>query len=194
MNFADASNYYNVSTVNYLAAGSCNFNNGGVSLWPLDQIVADTQYYVRDAVIDYVTHKGIVSPAIEGRLNFFTDTAGPVIAITAPTAKVYGPLDTLTLDFSVTDLPAGVASSEAKLDGAIVTNGQTIDLTSLAQGDHTLTINAMDKAGNRSTQSVTFQYDSLGPVITIGVPETKSYLHPEKITLAFSATDSVCRC
>jgi hypothetical protein len=25
---------------------------------------------VRDAVIDYVTHEGIVSPAIEGRLNF----------------------------------------------------------------------------------------------------------------------------
>jgi hypothetical protein len=34
-----------------------------VSLWPLDQIVHDTQYYVRDAVIDYVTAQGIVSPA-----------------------------------------------------------------------------------------------------------------------------------
>jgi hypothetical protein len=56
--------------VNYLAAGSCNFNNSGVSLWPLTQIVHDTQYYVRDAVIDYVTAMGTVSPAIEGRLVF----------------------------------------------------------------------------------------------------------------------------
>ena len=72
VDFNDASKYYNVSTVNYLAAGSCNFNNAGVTLWPLNQIVADTQYYVRDAVIDYVTHEGIVSPAIEGRLNFGT--------------------------------------------------------------------------------------------------------------------------
>ena len=55
VDFNDASTYYRVSTVNYLAAGSCNFNDGGVSLWPLDQIVADTQYYVRDAVIDYIT-------------------------------------------------------------------------------------------------------------------------------------------
>jgi 2',3'-cyclic-nucleotide 2'-phosphodiesterase (5'-nucleotidase family) len=70
VNFADATTYYNVSTVNYLAAGSCNFNNAGVSLWPLDQIVHDTQYYVRDAVIDYISHEGIVSPAIEGRLVF----------------------------------------------------------------------------------------------------------------------------
>ncbi len=70
VDFNDATKYYNVSTVNYLAAGSCNFNDGGVSLWPLGQIVHDTQFYVRDAVIDYITHEGTVSPAIEGRLVF----------------------------------------------------------------------------------------------------------------------------
>jgi 5'-nucleotidase len=70
VDFNNATKYYNVSTVNYLAAGSCNFNNAGVTLWPLSQIVADTQFYVRDAVIDYITHEGTVSPAIEGRLNF----------------------------------------------------------------------------------------------------------------------------
>lgn len=70
VDFTDASKYYLVSTVNYLAAGSCNFNDGGVSLWPLHQIVNDTQYYVRDAVIDYITAQGTVSPKIEGRLVF----------------------------------------------------------------------------------------------------------------------------
>ena len=72
VDFTNATKYYKVSTVNYLAAGSCNFNNAGVTLWPLSQIVSDTQYYVRDAVIDYVTHLGTVSPAIEGRLNFIS--------------------------------------------------------------------------------------------------------------------------
>jgi 2',3'-cyclic-nucleotide 2'-phosphodiesterase (5'-nucleotidase family) len=70
VDFTNATKYYNVSTVNYLAAGSCNFNNGGVSLWPLSQIVNDTQYYVRDAVINYIKAQGTVSPAIEGRLLF----------------------------------------------------------------------------------------------------------------------------
>jgi 2',3'-cyclic-nucleotide 2'-phosphodiesterase/3'-nucleotidase len=72
VNFLDSTKYYTVSTVNYLAAGSCNFNNGGVSLWPLDpaSIVADTQYYVRDAVINYATAQGTVTPTIEGRLQF----------------------------------------------------------------------------------------------------------------------------
>jgi hypothetical protein len=70
VNFTDAGTYYNVSTVNYLAAGSCNFNNAGETIWPLDQIVADTQFYVRDSVIDYITAMGTISPAVEGRLVF----------------------------------------------------------------------------------------------------------------------------
>jgi 5'-nucleotidase/UDP-sugar diphosphatase len=71
VDFTNATRYYNVSTVNYLAAGSCNFNDGGVSLWPLNQIVHDTQYYVRDAVINYIkAQPGPISPAIEGRLIF----------------------------------------------------------------------------------------------------------------------------
>ena len=70
VDFSDAGTYYNVGTVNYLAAGSCNFNDAGITLWPLNQIVADTQFYVRDSVIDYITAEGTISPAVEGRLQF----------------------------------------------------------------------------------------------------------------------------
>jgi hypothetical protein len=41
-----------------------------VTIWPLDQIIYNTQYYVRDAVIHYIQNAGTVSPAIEGRLQF----------------------------------------------------------------------------------------------------------------------------
>jgi hypothetical protein len=157
IDFADAAKYYRVSTVNYLAAGSCNFNNGGVTLWPLNQIVADTQYYVRDAVIDYVTAMGTVSPAIEGRLNFINDTSAPVITINSPQAAAYPHPDFLTLDFSALDVgAAGLKKVWADLDGASVTSGQVIDLYTLALGEHTLTVYAVDKAGNQSSQAVTF--------------------------------------
>jgi uncharacterized repeat protein (TIGR01451 family) len=62
---------YTVSTVNYIAAGSCNFNDDGITIWPLDQIVADTQYYVRDSVVDYVgAQTAPINPQVEGRLVF----------------------------------------------------------------------------------------------------------------------------
>lgn len=157
IDFEDADTYYRVSTVNYLAAGSCNFNNSGATLWPLDQIVADTQYYVRDAVIDYVSAMGTVSPAIEGRLNFIYDVEAPVITINSPTASTYLHPDFLTLDFSAVDVgPAGLKKVWADLDGMPVMNGQTIDLLTLSLGDHTLTVYAMDKAYNQSELSVTF--------------------------------------
>jgi 2',3'-cyclic-nucleotide 2'-phosphodiesterase (5'-nucleotidase family) len=71
VDFSDAGTYYNVSTVNYVAAGSCNFNNDGETIWPLGQIVADTQLYVRDSVINYVeAQPGPIAPAVEGRLVF----------------------------------------------------------------------------------------------------------------------------
>ncbi len=145
VDFTDATKYYNVSTVNYLAAGSCNFNDGGVSLWPLSQIVHDTQYYVRDAVIDYITAMGTVSPAIEGRL-LFGDTAAPVITINAPTATTYLHPNFLTLDFSAVDgsdgttpsfaAPSGVKSITADLDGKAVKSGDVIDLYTLSLGSH----------------------------------------------------------
>ncbi len=157
VDFADASKYYNVSTVNYLAAGSCNFNDGGVSLWPLNQITDDTQYYVRDAVIDYLTALGSVSPAIEGRLAFIADTDPPAITIAAPVAKAYLHPDFLTLDFGAVDVgPAGLSKVWADLDGTAVTDGQVVDLLALALGSHTLTVNAVDKADNASSASVSF--------------------------------------
>ncbi len=71
VDFLDATKYYTVSTVNYLAAGSCNFSDAGQTLWPLDQIIYDTQYYVRDAVINYIqAQEEPIAPAVEGRLQF----------------------------------------------------------------------------------------------------------------------------
>jgi len=161
VDFSDDSTYYNVSTVNYLAAGACNFSDklsdgSTKTIWPLNQIANDTQYYVRDAVIDYVTAEGTVSPAVEGRLAFITDTTPPVITINTPQAKTYMNLDTLTLGYNATDDIAGVKWINAALDGVAVTNGQVVNLYTFLPGAHTLNVTAMDKAYNEASMSVTF--------------------------------------
>jgi 2',3'-cyclic-nucleotide 2'-phosphodiesterase (5'-nucleotidase family) len=167
VDFADAGTYYTVSTVNYLAAGSCNFSDGGHTLWPLDQIVADTQYYVRDAVIDYLAAQGTVSPAVEGRL-LFADGTLPAVTIAAPLdgSTLLHP-DSLPVVFSATDVPSGIASVEATVDGAPVTSGEVLDLTKLTLGSHTLTVVAKDLYGNSTTESATFTVTA-----TIGSLET----------------------
>jgi 2',3'-cyclic-nucleotide 2'-phosphodiesterase (5'-nucleotidase family) len=157
VDFTDAKTYYRVSTVNYLAAGSCNFNDAGKTLWPLNQIVADTQYYVRDAVIDYLYAMGTVSPAIEGRLQFITDVTPPVITINAPHAGAYMNSDLLTIDFTVTDDVSGVKTVTATLDGKPVADGDVINLNLFVAGStHNFAIEAMDMAYNASSQAVSF--------------------------------------
>jgi hypothetical protein len=173
VDFTDADTYYNVSTVNYLAAGSCNFNDGGVTLWPLDQTVADTQYYVRDAVIDYITAEGTVSPAIEGRLSFIHDLAAPEIVIDSPSPMPYSYLDSFMIDYSVYDVgDAGVLEDWADLDGTPVENGDVISLESMTAGEHTLTVYAKDRAGNQSSTTVTFIVVTEGYNLSTGFEST----------------------
>jgi 2',3'-cyclic-nucleotide 2'-phosphodiesterase (5'-nucleotidase family) len=156
VDFANAAKYYNVSTVNYLAAGSCNFNDNGVSLWPLNQIVHDTQYYVRDVTIDYIKAKGTVSPAIEGRLAFINDTTGPVLTVSKPTATTYVHPTIMKVKFGATDTPAGILSVTGKIGSKTFTNGQTLDLRTLPLGANTMTVTATDRAGNKTVKTVKF--------------------------------------
>ncbi len=149
VDFTDATKYYNVSTVNYLAAGSCNFNDGGVSLWPLDQIVNDTQYYVRDAVIDYITAKGTVSPAIEGRLAVRRRRTARSITITSPEAKTYLHSATLPLTFAATDAASGVRTRRPPSSTEAVDDGAASTCKTLALGSHTFTVTAIDCARQR---------------------------------------------
>ncbi len=158
VNFTDASKYYEVSTVNYLAAGSCNFNDNGVSLWPLSQISHDTQYYVRDAVIDYITAKGTVSPKVEGRLAF-GDTVAPTVTVTTPRAATYTHPTKLKLSFATADNVA-LRWSTAKIDKMRVSSGSTIDLYGLAIGRHTLTVSATDYFGHTTTKATTFTVEA----------------------------------
>jgi hypothetical protein len=145
--------------VNYLAAGSCNFNDGGVSLWPLNQIANDTQFYVRDAVIDYITAMGTVSPAIEGRLQFISVPA-PTIVNVAPTQGPAGTLVTITgTDFlyvqSVTVGGVPVAYT--------VVNPTTITFLMPAGGLSGKVV--VTTLGGTATSTVTFTV-ALTPVIT----------------------------
>ncbi|HEX2980331.1 MAG TPA: 5'-nucleotidase C-terminal domain-containing protein [Anaerolineaceae bacterium] len=70
VDLTNTTTYYNVATTNYLASGGCNYTDNTVSLWPLGQIVNDTQISLRDALIDYIAAAGTVSPAVEDRLIF----------------------------------------------------------------------------------------------------------------------------
>ena len=99
----------------------------------------------------------------------------------------------MTLDFSAVDVgAAGLKAVWADLDGTPVVSGQVIDLYTLGLGSHTLTVHAVDKAGNESTAaSATFTIGDIDPpTITITSPvNNNTYYHPYSLALNFSAFD-----
>jgi hypothetical protein len=89
------------------------------------------------------------------------DTAAPIVAIVSPQAKEYLFSDTLTVTTTVTDATSGAGAPAAlSLDG-VALSGNTIDLSQLALGPHTLTASAADVAGNAAQASVVFRVVSV---------------------------------
>jgi hypothetical protein len=84
------------------------------------------------------------------------DKTKPIISIISPQAKDYDNTETFKVVWMVTDSLSGVATENGVLDGAAVANGQSIELLLLAAGSHTVTVEAMDKANNAASASVTF--------------------------------------
>jgi hypothetical protein len=85
------------------------------------------------------------------------DSTPPMIVILSPKPMTYGHHDHLFVNFMVTDSITGVDEVVATLDGSPVKDFQRINLSSLSRGTHTLTVTAVDVAGNTATKSVTFK-------------------------------------
>lgn len=84
------------------------------------------------------------------------DTMPPIITITAPEDRDYLHSENITLNFTAIDTLSDIDSIEASLDNMSVTNGQVINLRTLLLGQHSLLVNATDKAGNNANKSVKF--------------------------------------
>jgi len=93
-----------------------------------------------------------------GAVVFTVDRTAPTIRISSPAdGETYPAADDLAIAYKVRDLLAGVDGSDivVDLDGAVITASR-LDLTALEEGEHTLTVEATDRAGNTATAQVTF--------------------------------------
>ena len=99
------------------------------------------------------------------------DVTPPTITINEPMAIDYLISETITLDFTAVDTESGVASISATLNGLTVESGESIELYTLGVGSHTLTVTAVDNAGNSATETVEFNViatiGSLQDLVTI---------------------------
>ncbi|MCQ9206804.1 MAG: Ig-like domain-containing protein, partial [Omnitrophica bacterium] len=114
------------------------------------------------------------------------DTAYPVITITSPEKGRYYDDITPLLEYAVDD---GNATVTVKLDGSVIIAPSGQDLPELTDGNHTVTIDAKDLAGNLAASSVLFRVGTTPPVISIITPADRKFYNDTTPLLRYVIDD-----
>ncbi|WP_223068366.1 FIMAH domain-containing protein [Paenibacillus caui] len=112
---------------------------------------------------------GVLAPdGSEAKARILVDNTGPVLQTEVEEGKLYR--GAFVIDASASDTVSGVAGMRARLDGKDIELPYRISSTELSAGEHVLTLEATDRAGNRSERTVTFRI----PEETPDAPEVVS--------------------
>lgn len=126
------------------------------------------------------------------------ETVAPVVNITSPTTGATLTNSKPAITWTVTDADSGVASSAISIDGGsavtvsgtAITNGYNYSYTpstALADGSHTITINAVDNDGNAATAATAvIKVDTVPPTLNLSAPVAG--LKTNKTTCTVSGT------
>ena len=135
---------------------------------------------------------GTTTTIDSGWFNINIDASVPNITITHPNTPFVNSTN-ITVEWNGNDTDSNISHYEIQTDGANWTNvGLNIsyNITNLSEGNHNITIKAVDNVGNEANDSVNFTVDTILPNITIIHPNT-SFVNSTNLTIEWNGTDNV---
>ena len=107
-------------------------------------------------------------------VDFTVDTASPTIAITSPSSGTHFTTSSVEVDWTASDQTSGIDHFEVSLDGGdpVVVSAETSShILSVGDGSHTITVTAVDQAGNSEGVSVDVTVDTniFSPTGPVGI-------------------------
>lgn len=137
------------------------------------------------------------------------EKVAPAISISAPTESQYLTNNKPTITWTVTDSGSGVnpgtigitIDSGSKITNGItktaITNGYKCTYaisTALADGSHTIKVDAQDYDGNNATQrTVNFKIDTVPPTLSVTSPANNLITNNSKVTVAGKTDDATSK-
>ena len=153
------------------------------------------------AILVDVQNQGTVAETVDVTAYYDSNVILPQTVVVPP----FGALETLTFSWDTTSVPMGLyeikaeanpvpgetdLSDNALVNGAVlvrvpVTSGQEIDLSTLELGKYTLTVTAVDNAGNVAVDSITFNVINTptGTSVAVSVPAADLTLTFDSVTI-----------
>ena len=136
--------------------------------------------------------------SMSGTMNLTIDLVPPQPVITTPNATWFS-TGTPNITFNITDNYASTPNWTFFVDGVANKNGSSPNGTAsatalnfLTNGTHTLTLQAVDNAGNAAnSSSITIYVDTAAPIVTLLAPGNNTNISASQTTLNFTATDNM---
>ena len=148
----------------------------------------------------FISVKDAVGNPAQISTNFTIDTAAPEIAIVIPADSSLLATTTPAISGTLNDTTSGVnvAGVHISVDGVDLTTPATITETTfevlvpdaLGEGSHTITVEAVDVAGNAAVQTSSFITDTIAPVISNLTPAHISTIMANVPTISTVFADS----
>jgi hypothetical protein len=123
----------------------------------------------------------------EDSVTFTVDTTPPTVSITAPAEDALLNVASVVVSWTASD----AETTERSIDGGVswvVVTGTSETISSLADGEYTVSIRVTDLAGNDATDSVAFTVDTTPPSVEISAPEDDATVAAD-VTVEWSADD-----
>lgn len=115
--------------------------------------------------VDYYSRDTAGNVESTQSVSFMIDSTPPAVTVTSPMSQAYSDDTMLPVSWTASDATSGIDTESATLDGVPVANGDTLDLSTLALGPHTVVVTATDMAGHSTSVTVEFEvmvtYDGL---------------------------------
>jgi len=121
------------------------------------------------------------------------DNDNPSIQITSPQEGSIINTNTVNVTWTGSDANSGIDHYEIRIDSSSwidVGTTTSYQFTNLNDGDHTVEVKAVDKAGNEMTDNVSFTVDTTSPTVEITSPTSGSIYNTSDISVVWSGSDT----
>jgi hypothetical protein len=135
----------------------------------------------------------IAGNLIEQSLTFRVDTQSPALAFAAQGAAFFNSMS-FAITWTASDAVSGVDRFEYSLDYNVFVpfgtpESDSLELTNISEGTHTLILRAYDRAGNLAEESLEFMVDIQSPTLAFNV-QSGIVFSSRQVTIDWSSIDN----
>ncbi len=151
----------------------------------------DGRYAFYTIAVDYAGN----TEAAPGANDTWTwvDTVKPTLTVTKPTAGQAFLVSWVNVTWAAQDAGSGLLKVDVELDTGAWLHADLasfMNLTSVPDGFHNVTVNATDRAGNSRTVTVAFSVNTAAPILTFTSPANNSVTATPTVVLTWTITSA----